>query len=199
MKHVPGPWELSPSGQFVRKDTKGDGHLVICEVNRNWHTSKETQIANAQRIVACVNAMEGIKNPKELRYFWDREKSVRQVKDSSIENNLFLSKEELQKLGEQYRNQEETPYIETTTGEKVHQKHTGAASEFIGLTVKREEQNQLKDAPTKAHIEELLSYASKYDQLKKVIQNMVDRLDEGGEMTLTKDSIIVLALKGAIQ
>lgn len=199
MKHVPGPWELSPSGQFVRKDTKGDGYLVICQVNRNWHTSKETQIANAQRIVACVNAMEGISDPKEVRYFWDREKSVRQVKDSSIENHLFLSKEELQKLGEQYKNQEESSYIEITTGEKVRQKHTGAASECIGLTVKREEQTQPKDAPTKSDMKELLSYMKKYHQLKKVIQNMVERLDEGGEMTLTKDSIIVFALKGAIE
>lgn len=56
-----------------------------------------------------------------------------------------------------------------------------------------------KDAPTKADIEELLSCASKYENLKEVIQNMVDRLYKGGEMTLTKDSIIVLALKEAIQ
>ena len=199
MKHIPGPWELSPSGQFIRKDTKGDGHLVICEVNRNWHMRKETQIANALRIVECVNAMEGIENPKELRYFWDRERCVRQVKDSSIENHLFLSKEELQKLGEQYQNQEETPYIKTTTGEKVRQKHTGAASEYIGLTIKRNEQDQPKDGPTKKDMEELLSYASKYHNLKEVIQNMIDRLDEGSEITLTKDSIIVYALKEAIQ
>lgn len=39
----------------------------------------------------------------------------------------------------------------------------------------------------------------KYIELKEVIQNMIDRLDEGGEMTLTKDNIIVLALKEAIQ
>lgn len=189
MKHVPGPWELSPSGQFVRKDTKGDGYLVICEVNRNWHMSKETQVANAKRIVACVNAMEGIIDPIAFREQYNESKR----------GKLILTQEELQRLGEQYRNQEETPYIETTTGEKVHQKHTGAGSEYIELTIKREEQNQPKDAPTKADIEELLSYVSKYDQLKKVIQNMVDRLDEGGEMTLTKDSIIVLALKAAIQ
>lgn len=118
MKHVPGPWELSPSGQFVRKDTKGDGHLVICEVNRNWHTSKETQIANALRIVECVNAMEGIDDPKKFR-----------------------------------ENREAVKHLEL----------------------------------------------DKYHNLKEVIQNMIDRLDEGGEITLTKDSIIVLALKGAIQ
>jgi len=56
-----------------------------------------------------------------------------------------------------------------------------------------------KDAPTKADIDDLLSYVSKYEKLKEVIQNMVDRLDEGAEITLTKDSIIVLALKEAIK
>lgn len=39
----------------------------------------------------------------------------------------------------------------------------------------------------------------KYQNLKEVIQNMVARLDEGSEITLTKDSIIVHALKEAIK
>lgn len=39
----------------------------------------------------------------------------------------------------------------------------------------------------------------KYHNLKEVIENMIDRLDEGGEMTLTKDSIIVHCLKEAIK
>ena len=56
-----------------------------------------------------------------------------------------------------------------------------------------------KYAPTKSDIQELLSYVSKYEQLKEVIQNMVDRLDEGSEITLTKDSIIIHALKEAIK
>jgi len=198
MKHIPGPWELSPSGQFVRKDTKGDGHLVICEVNRNWHTRKETQIANALRIVECVNAMEGIANPKELRYFWDREKSVRQVKDSSIENHLFLSKEELQKLGEQYKNQEETPYIETSQSVRLHAKKQlnetlanleGSFQDFIFSI----------DEKVISQFDKYAQDAIKYHNLKEVIQNMIDRLDEGSEMTLTKDSIVVYALKEAIQ
>lgn len=41
--------------------------------------------------------------------------------------------------------------------------------------------------------------AVKYHNPKEVIQNMIDRLDEGSEMTLTKDSVIVLALKEAIK
>lgn len=48
-------------------------------------------------------------------------------------------------------------------------------------------------------VEKIIFYMRKYTELKEVIQNMVDRLDEGGEMTLTKDSIIVHALKEVIK
>lgn len=170
---MPEPWRLEMGIM-----TASDGTLFM-----------QQRDENTQRILACVNAMEGIADPIAFREQYNESKR----------GKLILTKEELQKLGEQYRNQEETPYIETTTSEKVHQKHTGEASECIGLTVKREEQNQPKDAPTKADIKELLSYMKKYEQLKEVIQNMVDRLDEHGEILLRKDSIIVLALKEAIK
>jgi len=53
------------------------------------------------------------------------------------------------------------------------------------------------DTPKEAEI--TIFYMKKYEQLKEVIQNMVDRLDEHGEILLRKDSIIVLALKEAIK
>ena len=197
MKHIPAPWELSPSGLQIRKDTKGDGTLVICNMSASNYIMYKTRIANALRIVECVNAMEGIENPKLLRKYWD-EQMFNEVKSNYVKT-MLLSKEELQKLGEQYANQEETPYVETTTGEKVRQKHTAAAKKYIGLTIKRNEQDQPKDVPTKADIDELLSYASKYEELKEVIENMVARIDEGGELTLTKDSIIVHYLKESLK
>jgi len=210
MKHVPEPWELSPSGQFVRKDTKGDGHLIICEVNRNWHTSKETQIANAQRIVACVNAMEGIENPQLLRKYWD-EQMFNEVKSNYVQTAL-LSKDELQKLGEQYRNQDETPYIETTTGEKVHQKHTGAASEYIGLTVKREDTKSIDDRiviifdeyaqKMQDKIDHYFSVyadkANRYDFIKKLILEILERVEKS-PVTLQENGAIYNALKKVIQ
>lgn len=58
---------------------------------------------------------------------------------------------------------------------------------------------QVAFADTPKESEYAIYYMKKYEQLKEVIQNMVDRLDEEGEMTLTKDSIIVLALKEAIK
>lgn len=45
----------------------------------------------------------------------------------------------------------------------------------------------------------IVDYIKKYHNLKEVIQNMVDRLEEGGEMTLKKDSIIVYCLREAIK
>lgn len=39
----------------------------------------------------------------------------------------------------------------------------------------------------------------KYHKLKEVIQNLIDRLDEGAELTPTKDSIIVHCLREAIK
>lgn len=170
MKHVPGPWELSSSGQFVRKDTKGAVYQVICEVRRNWQTSKETQIANAQRIVACVNAMEGIENPQLLRKYWD-EQMFNQVKSNHVKT-MLLTQEELQKLGEQYKNQEETPYIETS---------------------------QPKDAPTKADTEELLSYASKYERLKAAVDHFVFIVENRNNMHVHKDSVILSLLKDEIK
>ena len=53
------------------------------------------------------------------------------------------------------------------------------------------------DTPEDA--EQIIFYMKKHIELKEVIQNMIDSLDEGGEMTLTKDSIIVHALREAIK
>lgn len=58
---------------------------------------------------------------------------------------------------------------------------------------------QVAFADTFEDAEQIIFYMKKYEQLEEVIQNMIDRLDEGSEMTLTKDSIIVHALKEAIK
>lgn len=63
-------------------------------------------------------------------------------------------------------------------------------------------QTEIKPVAAGSHIPvfpELTQEALKFRQLKEVIENMIARLDEGSEMTLTKDSIIVLALKEAIK
>lgn len=92
------------------------GRVIFKTTNNNREPN--LTFSDALRIVDCVNAMEGIQNPKKFRENWEAVK----------------------------------------------------------------------------HLE-----LDKYHNLKEVIQNMIDRLDECSEMTLTKDSIIVHALREAIK
>lgn len=94
--------------------------------------------------------------------------------DFEQEKSLWLNQEQRQKLAKQYANQEETPYIETSKPKVA----------FVD---------------SKKDIEQVIFDMRKYVRLKEVIENMVARLDEGAELTLTKDSIIVLALKEALK
>lgn len=119
--HTPTPWGLKNAypgtslNYYQIFDADGDGVLGQDSVTMDEFSILE---ATAKRIVECVNAMEGIPNPSNLRKTWE-------------------------------------------------------AIQHLEL--------------------------DKYHNLKEVIQNMIDRLDEGGEMTLTKDSIIVHCLKEAIK
>lgn len=192
MKHTPTPWGLKNAypgtslNYYQILDADGDGVLGQDSVTTDEFSILE---ATAKRIVECVNAMDGIADPMTFREQYNESKR----------GKLILTQEELQKLGEQYKNQEETPYIETTTGEKVHQKHTGAASKYIGLTVKREEQNQPKDAPTKADIEELMNYIVKYERLKAAVDHFVFIIENGRNITVHKYSVILSLLKDEIK
>lgn len=118
--HTLEPWVFDDLEMKIKGSGDIEGRTVIANVSSRMDYSRgmNTQCANAERIVDCVNAMEGIQNPKNLRETWEAVK----------------------------------------------------------------------------HLE-----LDKYHNLKEVIQNMIDRLDEGSEMTLTKDSIIVHALKEAIK
>lgn len=109
--HTPGPWKI-----YNKSIMSESGRVIFKTTNNNREPN--LTFSDALRIVDCVNAMEGIDNPKNLRETWD-------------------------------------------------------AVQHLEL--------------------------DKYHKLKEVIQNMVDRLDEGSEMTLTKDSIIVHCLKEAIK
>lgn len=158
---MPEPWRLE-----MGIITASDGTLFM-----------QQMAENTQRILACVNAMEGIQNPMAF---------IKQYNESK-RGKLILTQDQLQKLGEQYRNQEETPYIETS-------QLTGNITQE---SASRITQVAFADTPKEAEI--AIYYMKKYGQLKEVIENMVDRLEEGGEMTLTKDSIIVHCLKEAIK
>lgn len=61
-KQTPGPWEVCTWMRDCKRitDTKYGEHRTDIGV---VYTQKESGDANADRIVACVNACEGIENP----------------------------------------------------------------------------------------------------------------------------------------
>lgn len=72
-KHTPGPWHVA--GQDICIPEWGSEHehgrVKIAEVKKTQYTAKrdvpiKAWPANAARIVECVNACEGIENPKEI-------------------------------------------------------------------------------------------------------------------------------------
>lgn len=58
-------WHHSADEMWGCVTDKQDGHgSIICET---WGIDKETKLARARRIVACVNAMKGVVDPQKLR------------------------------------------------------------------------------------------------------------------------------------
>jgi hypothetical protein len=72
MKHSPEPWTTDPYGNYV-KDGK---RITVCQFGGVMIDYINRQ-ANSKRIVACVNAMEGIDDPKKLRQSWDAVKHLK--------------------------------------------------------------------------------------------------------------------------
>ena len=70
-KHTPGPWRSSIWGgsEFQRGcvETLAEPVKVVCDIAKFPYAEMTEQDANARRIVACVNACEGIDDPADLR------------------------------------------------------------------------------------------------------------------------------------
>jgi len=72
-KHTPEPWRLygelvnTTTGVTIRQDD--NFKKIICDLYAYgfYNVTIEEQQANAERIVACVNACAGIENPKKLK------------------------------------------------------------------------------------------------------------------------------------
>lgn len=65
--HTPGQWSILDESQAGHTPAIVSNGKFICELRgprQDWSPSKETE-ANAHRIVACVNACEGI-NPEAV-------------------------------------------------------------------------------------------------------------------------------------
>lgn len=79
MKHCKEPWVLV--GKAVDRQTdfkiKSESE-TICKfaAYEFWGCDIGTTNANAERIVACVNAMAGIEDPQQLRDTWDLVKDL---------------------------------------------------------------------------------------------------------------------------
>lgn len=58
--HTPGPWR-------IRRDLP----IPVIATELGLHVNLISDMANAARIVACVNAMDGIPDPSNLRATWD--------------------------------------------------------------------------------------------------------------------------------
>lgn len=65
MKHTKEPWIIAANDLMTVVDVKG---VRIVRMHGNKYT--QAKIANARRIVECVNALEG-KNPLALQAFID--------------------------------------------------------------------------------------------------------------------------------
>lgn len=73
MNHTPTPWYINAEVPHVIDSDLLQGIAGACGANiwRAEEASNEQDCANAARIVACVNAMDGIEDPKKLRETWD--------------------------------------------------------------------------------------------------------------------------------
>lgn len=67
-KHTPGPWRKEQRHHVDKYRTEiwSGSTCIVREVNLGGHYFQAEGIANAARIVACVNAMEGVDDPAEL-------------------------------------------------------------------------------------------------------------------------------------
>jgi hypothetical protein len=102
---TPWHWEDGPGPAdtddgyvtILGADSHGMAHVTV--VAGNWNGTDSTADANAARIVACVNAMEGIKNPEQ--FMDDLQHHLRFVADGA-EGRDTLTVKEMRRLVDQY-------------------------------------------------------------------------------------------------
>lgn len=80
-KHTSTPWTISEIGFYgefdiIAENKPDDGGDIICSAPIEWESSMLRWRENAERIVTCVNAMEGLSNEEvtNLRTNFDQEK-----------------------------------------------------------------------------------------------------------------------------
>lgn len=64
MKHTKEPWKVDAMGRIIMSENRGKVYQDIAEI-RPGILLAAVDKANAARIVSCVNALAGVKNPGE--------------------------------------------------------------------------------------------------------------------------------------
>lgn len=64
MKHTPTPWKLRHDDTLIVSDNDNTEE-TICRFFDRYEDDFPNSKANAARIAACVNALEGIENPEQ--------------------------------------------------------------------------------------------------------------------------------------
>lgn len=99
-KHTPTPWVVS--GEITNTTSNididsGDKTIARIAAYEFYNCSIEETNANAQRIVACVNACEGMKNPVEhieqLRGLYEDLHAVQDASRKTNERNVMLERQ----------------------------------------------------------------------------------------------------------
>lgn len=84
MTHTPTPWILSISKDVIRDSDNRNAVAVL----HDGSTSYDNCVADAERIVACVNACEGMEDPakeiKQLIFELDMAKVTNEINEKEI-------------------------------------------------------------------------------------------------------------------
>lgn len=111
-KHTPEPWraykhEWCKTKGLVAKD----GRVVIVEGRAGASECGGLSAANADRIVACVNAMKGIPDPQAFRDQSDaKDKMILEMADALYEASIIVSEQWYDRTGGMRPG---TPFIST--------------------------------------------------------------------------------------
>ena len=95
-KHTPEPWRFDSVEMKIKGFGDLHGRAVIANVSAkmDYARGKNTQYANAKRIVECINALAGIENPAE----W-----VRILKEERVESHVSYWKEKAENSDWRYK------------------------------------------------------------------------------------------------
>jgi hypothetical protein len=102
MKHTPGPWTVKrlASAYYIHGSEKGAIGNIL---NRDKKKNPYAQEADAARIVECVNAFEGVADPKQamlkIRRALDEVMAIADSKRLSYARTIHHVEEALSALG----------------------------------------------------------------------------------------------------